>query len=45
MHRHEAAYYAVKLRLELFFARVDDYLRALTEDKLLDFQKAPQITF
>lgn len=43
MHRHETANHAFELRLELFFARVDHHLRALTKDELLDFQEAPQI--
>src|SRR3546814_20089398 len=44
MHRHEAAYHAFELRLELFFARIDDHLRALAKDEFFDFQEAPQIT-
>ncbi len=43
VHRDKAAYHAVKLRLELFFAGVDDHLSAFAEDELLHFQKAPQI--
>lgn len=44
MHRHKTAHHAFELGLELFFARVDDHLRALAKDELFHFQEAPQIT-
>src|SRR5690606_19996510 len=43
VHRHEAAYNPLELRLELLLAGVDHQLATLAEDELLHFQKTPQI--
>src|SRR3990167_9558066 len=43
VHRHKAAHHAVKLSLELLFARIDHQLAALAENEFLDFHEAPQI--
>lgn len=43
LDRDKAAPYATKLSLELLFAWVNDYLGALIEHEVLDFDKAIQI--
>ena len=43
MHRNKAAFDAIKLIFQFFFARIDHQLGALTEDQLFDFHKAPQL--
>jgi hypothetical protein len=44
VHRHKTAHHTLELSLELFFARIDDHLRALAKDEFFHFQEAPQIT-
>jgi len=43
VHWNKAALDAIKLIFELFFARIDHQLRALTEDQLFDLHEAPQL--